>query len=213
MKIFFEDLNVFQLQIKVHQGYRPPFHKPINQSYRNLIEKCWSQIPENRPSFDETLEQLKIDRGFITEDVNEEDYLNYIKYIDEYKKTFDAADKIESIDKFFVKHKLKKFHAFKFDQQLNQIFLNDLSSNFSFFKLEDYIKLNEDCKKIVKDAECNYENQFKLGQYLIEGQYHFPINVQLGIKYLKNSFKNGCIDALIYYCKMFIKGYIVPKKP
>ncbi|KAK8854434.1 hypothetical protein M9Y10_016996 [Tritrichomonas musculus] len=67
----------------VGSGKRPKLTTPILDCYRNLIERCWSQDPNKRPSFDEIVTELKTNRDFITDSVNEEDFINYVQYIDE----------------------------------------------------------------------------------------------------------------------------------
>ena len=34
------------------------------KNYKKLIESCWAEKPEERPTFDEILEKLKTDKNF-----------------------------------------------------------------------------------------------------------------------------------------------------
>lgn len=36
----------------VNGGYRPTIDDDVPIAFKDLIEKCWSQLPEDRPSFD-----------------------------------------------------------------------------------------------------------------------------------------------------------------
>ena len=81
----------------------------------------------------------------------------------------------------------------------------------SLFQFKDYCKLDEDCQKILDDVEDDPEKQFKVGVSLIEGHEHFPQNTQIGLKYLNKSIKNGYLESIVYYCKMLIKGQIIPQ--
>ena len=103
----FKNCGMSTLISKVSKGIRPDLDQPIPESYKNLIEKCWSQDPSIRPSFDEIVKELKSDSGFITDLVDEGQYQDYIDYIDEYKVTFDKEKKMLSFDEF-VKSKNKK---------------------------------------------------------------------------------------------------------
>ncbi|KAK8887659.1 hypothetical protein M9Y10_038712 [Tritrichomonas musculus] len=103
----FKNCGMSTLISKVSKGIRPDLDQPIPESYKNLIEKCWSQDPSNRPSFEEIVKELKSDSGFITDLVDEGQYQDYVDYIDEYKVTFDKEKKILSFDEF-VKRKNKK---------------------------------------------------------------------------------------------------------
>ena len=80
----------------------------IPEAYRSLIERCWSQQPEDRPSFDEIVLELKTNPRFIPELVDENEFFDYVDYIDDYKTTFDTK-KIVSFEDFFkTKGRVKK---------------------------------------------------------------------------------------------------------
>ena len=46
-----------------------------------MIEKCWSQDPNDRLSFDGIVDLLENDPNFITPDINQSEYHEYIKMI------------------------------------------------------------------------------------------------------------------------------------
>ena len=69
-RLFNKCINL-NIQLKLIEGYRPPFNKPIPLAYKNLIERCWREIPYSRPTFDEISFELKNDKKFITEKVDE----------------------------------------------------------------------------------------------------------------------------------------------
>lgn len=78
----FEERNIFQIMIYVSQGKQPLINKDIPASYANLIKRCLAHEPQERPTFDEILNLLKNDEGFITNVVDENEYRNYVYYID-----------------------------------------------------------------------------------------------------------------------------------
>lgn len=80
----YENINYFQLMLKISQGYRPKIPPQIPSSYKNLIESCWAEDPSKRPTFEEILKLLKSDKEFITDSVDEEEFLNYVDFIDQY---------------------------------------------------------------------------------------------------------------------------------
>ena len=86
----FKGDNLFMLFQKVKNGFRPEFDGLIEDCYQSLIESCWSQEPSERPTFDEIKEELKNNDEFITDEINEEVYYEYIKYIDEYLASFES---------------------------------------------------------------------------------------------------------------------------
>lgn len=96
LKKIFDNFSFFMIPIKVAKGYRPEFKGQMNETLKYLIERCWSQEPTNRPSFDQIVDELENNRGYITDSVNEEEYFNYIKYIKEYKiEYYLSNDKIQ----------------------------------------------------------------------------------------------------------------------
>ena len=70
----FKDTSYIALMGKIADGERPEI-KGTTESYKALIEKCWSQNPGDRPTFDQIIETLKNDPGFITDLVEENDIL------------------------------------------------------------------------------------------------------------------------------------------
>ena len=79
---------------------RPEIKESVPGCYRALIENCWKQEPNERPTFDDVVESLRNDERFITEGVRKKDFLNYIAFIDESRKTFDSSKKILDLDEF-----------------------------------------------------------------------------------------------------------------
>ncbi|KAK8870912.1 hypothetical protein M9Y10_008825 [Tritrichomonas musculus] len=142
------DVYLKPVQLKkmiAEEGYRPSFDIPIPECYKQLIEKCWSQDPSERPTFDEIVFQLKNNKEFITEDINEEEYHEYIKYIDEFPITFDDDHHIKQLDEIME----SKLHTFK---SIN------FSSKGSIYETE-MISVNLDISPFdIKDFDCNDDN-------------------------------------------------------
>ena len=84
----FNKVNIFILCSLVIQGKRPEFSKPVPEAYEDLMQRCWSPMPSNRPTFDEILNELRTNREFITDEVDKVEYLKYIQYISEYNVIF-----------------------------------------------------------------------------------------------------------------------------
>ena len=56
---------------KVANGWRPPFPAHMPESIRNLVDKCWSGIPELRPSMQEVVDALReIQRTGVPEEMD-----------------------------------------------------------------------------------------------------------------------------------------------
>lgn len=197
----FEKIDYFQLQIKVCQGYRPEFNSFPNKAFQNLIEKCWSQEPTNRPTFQQIVYQLKNDNGFILESADKKEFLNYVNFIDESKIYYDSFNTSINVEN-------------NIDDNLSKVFklINQSSTlMLSCFKYEDSLSLEDETFNIIKKAENDPKKKFLIGVSLIEGRKNYPQNSEAGILYLQSSILDGYADAIIYYFNMLIKGSIIPK--
>ena len=96
----FPNCGSYQISCKVVNGERPEFKYTIPDSYQRLIEKCWSHDPKDRPTFDEIVNDLEKDPGFIIETVDEDDYRFFIEYINEYKTTFIERNELITFEEF-----------------------------------------------------------------------------------------------------------------
>ena len=119
-----------------------------------MIERCWSQDPKDRPTFDEILFELKNNHEFITENVIEVEFLNYVRFIDEYKITFDTNKEL-GINELS-----------KINYKSNKLIKNILNIKVHFpFKY--FIQLNEENQKLVMEAEKgDSEKQFIVAKNL-----------------------------------------------
>ena len=72
-----------QIMLNVMIGYRPKITPDVPECYKKLIEKCWKQNFRERPTFEEIVEILKNDTDFITDTIEQDEYYNYVDYIDD----------------------------------------------------------------------------------------------------------------------------------
>ena len=78
----FKNCDILTLMKKVmNEGYRPYIRDDVPDVYKELIEKCWSQKSEERPSFDEIVSEMKTNNEFISELVDETEYYDYVVLI------------------------------------------------------------------------------------------------------------------------------------
>ncbi|KAK8837065.1 hypothetical protein M9Y10_037114 [Tritrichomonas musculus] len=200
----FGNLNFFMLPLQITKGYRPDISIQIPEAYVNLIRDCWSQDPLKRPTFNQIMDRLLNDRGFITEAVNESDYLKYVSYINEYRSSFDKTRNVFYFDLYSNFNKVKVV-----ENEHNQIIMN--LDKTLLFPYKEYEKLDDTSKKLVDEAKDDPEKQFLVGISLIEGRENFQRNTKIGLKYLKKSIENGFIESIVYYCEMLIKGNLIPQ--
>ena len=70
------------------EGKRPKIDASVPLVYRNLIERCWAADPDNRPSFDSIVDEIKSNHEFITDEIDENEFFDYVDFLDNYKSTF-----------------------------------------------------------------------------------------------------------------------------
>lgn len=109
-EIPFSNFKAFEIGYKITNNIRPEFKYDTPESYKKLIESCWSQDPKDRPTFDDIVDDLENDSGFIMETVDANDYQMFIDYIKDYKTTFVefATRKGLSFPKINIKEEVKK---------------------------------------------------------------------------------------------------------
>lgn len=110
-RIPFAGYGPFKIISEVLKGHRPKFDDMISSAFRNLIEKCWSHDPNDRPTFNEIVDMLKSNQDFITDDVNQKEYYDYISYVDNYQCTFYKNNRIINLD--FLQHSKKTITLMK----------------------------------------------------------------------------------------------------
>ena len=110
--------------MNVSKGDRPELNSTIPKSYKDLIENCWSQNPEKRPTFDQILDKLENDKGFITDEINYQEYLNYIEYIKNCKVSSDSSKIVFNFEKIYNQNKqLKLYYLLNIKAIISRFFL------------------------------------------------------------------------------------------
>lgn len=211
-QIPFEKLTLDQIRQKVlTQRSRPEFKFPLPPSYQKLIVNCWNHNPSQRPTFDEIVEKLRIDPGFITELVKGDDYLDYIRYVDKAIATFNASSEIIKL-KNSVNIKSKTFRKVaisKISKSFSKV--TETDKKHRLYPKEEYKKLKKSCQKLVKEADSNVQKQFIVGKSLLEGTEGFPQNTTLASRYLQISIQGGNADSAVYFSRILLEGQILPK--
>lgn len=68
---------------KVKAGYRPKFTDNFPKKMQKLIKKCWSDDPQNVPSFEEIFETLSNDFSYSDEEFDEEEVQEYFRMLED----------------------------------------------------------------------------------------------------------------------------------
>lgn len=144
----FTEMNLFNLFKKVtNDKLRPELNKNIPLAIRNLIELCWNDDPQIRPSFENIVTMLKNDSSFITKEINEKIYREYIEMIDE---------KIKDINVKQIYADIQKSMLIFENQENDQINKDSMRP-----KIEEIDSMSDDDKKIpIKiDNNCTSCNE------------------------------------------------------
>ena len=86
-------------------GVESKFESKIPLCYQILIEKCWSPNPNDRPTFDEIVSELKNNSQYITKEVDENEFKNYVNFIENSQISFDEEKVIDEMDDIFELYK------------------------------------------------------------------------------------------------------------
>lgn len=127
----------------VNDNYRPKFNVPIKKSLKKLIEKCWSDDPKERPTFDEIFTKLS--------DTNNENYLLDDVDIDELNLYLDDITEVTDNTEKFV-HKISDIE--KENQQLKKEMERMRLENIQLAKENSSLKEeNKQLKQIKGELE------------------------------------------------------------
>ena len=77
----FDNLSPAQLIINAINSKRPELKETIPHAYIDLIERCWNEEADQRPTFNEIIHMLQENSDFITEKVDKIEYMSYIESI------------------------------------------------------------------------------------------------------------------------------------
>lgn len=71
----------YQVFLKSTEGVRPEIPSFVKKPIKDMIDRCWSCDPDNRPTFDELFQKLAYDPNFLLDDVDTEKLNSYIDMI------------------------------------------------------------------------------------------------------------------------------------
>ncbi|KAK8897638.1 hypothetical protein M9Y10_015601 [Tritrichomonas musculus] len=91
------NFSIRKINLKtVKNGYRPEFNFPIVNSYRNLIESCWSEDPSKRPTFKQIC--LNIFETLRNDKEARKDFVYYANFITNYLNAIKDKKPIPTIN-------------------------------------------------------------------------------------------------------------------
>ena len=68
------------------------------------------------------------------------------------------------------------------------------------YPINDFKKLNVQCKILVEEAQNDPGKQYLVGKYLIEGENEFPESIRYGLQYMNQSVANKTRSFITVSC-------------
>lgn len=132
----------------VDEDYRPQFTVPIKKSFQNLIEKCWSKDPNQRPTFGEIYEQLSSTFELSIYHLDDE------KSTSSHEKDDDESLVLEDVDAIQVRSYITSIA-----EDVSSILIEELSRKVEIIQLNNnqLLKDNKSLKKEVRSLRKENE--------------------------------------------------------
>lgn len=115
------EISDFAFRIKVaNEKYRPKFVVPVKKSLKNLIEACWSDDTNKRPTFGEIFDKLSSNsEEYLLDDVDIDEFNLYVEDINE---TIDSTEKLlNQISKLEAENQKLKKKAQKISEKNSEL--------------------------------------------------------------------------------------------
>lgn len=123
----------------------------IPDFFRDLIERCWAQDPENRPSFAQIVDELKNGNYF-----RDDDLIDELEFIDKCGSSFDPNNRLLHFDEF-----VKAYGNRKNVTKINLKEEEKISSD-SFREEEQKNEANETQISFISNKKTENENENNL---------------------------------------------------
>lgn len=204
--------------MKVAGGYRPQIPQNMfSQKLINLMKKCWSQNPSDRPSFAEIFTLLSSDFSYFDDEIDSEKVNQFLEMLKKNKEKESIPDKKDSvqarIDQLEEENKRLRTELSQIKQK-SKIFsdpsINPLVAEASFFSAIDSLHgdpQKRSVEKVTHLLEESSNNGNSYASYLLgilnEGGYDgFEQDPTKAINFYEKSAEQGNSYAInrIGYC-------------
>lgn len=140
--------------------------------YQELLESCWLQNPEDRPTFSEIASRLEQDPEFRIDGVDSDLYEEYIEYVSAYDQQFKRENQILHERDFLNQTNGQSFRAITIDHKLEKISecsppeisqKKKLQEVDSILTSQEMNELNERCRSLVEESSEDPAKEFIIG--------------------------------------------------
>lgn len=222
----FAKLSEFALMRTIMNNQRPHFpDDSTSEEFIQIIKKCWSQDPDERPTFEEICEELEKDNFSVGKNikVDMETFDLYQEYLknqvdddmppskvddDNNNNTSNQAVKETKTIQFDFSHEKSDDSVVKSKRRAT-LPRKPKNQPDSRPKID---KIDSD-KNYLESAEKGDSNAMAIvGQWLVKGDNKdFPQNVEKGVEFLQKSAELNNPESMIIYGEMLLNGTNVPK--
>lgn len=201
----------FQIYEKISKIIRPEIDKTVPPAYRELIVKCWSQNPDDRPTFSEIKNWLEIDESFLIDQIDKNEYYKYQDYLQMHQKTLEETGISISKDDFMRENKFLFRKSFL---RINRIKVDEPEDDENYLSAEKYYnganKYPVDKKKaasLYKQSadDGNSNAMVKYGEMLFKGD-GIQMNKAEAVKYFQMGSEENNTEAVIKYASILFNG-------
>lgn len=169
----FKGKKDFVFANSIVSNHRPSFNVPIKKKLKEMIEKCWSQEQEERPTFKEIFEKLSSDDDYLLEGVNKELFQKYVH---------DITEDLDPVDKLMIKNEnyQKEIEQLKAEnERIKSMNFTDKYNSLPLLKqkniTDDMVKLNQlfdyliqfDVTKNMKCIEIQNNDKMELQVHIL----------------------------------------------
>lgn len=205
-------IKSFHLQNKIClEDYRPQFESEIKESFKELVERCWSKEPDDRPTFSELFKMLsnkddEFDSKYFFDGVDVEKINQYFESITKIDDAIEELNhRIETIEKQNkqLKNDIEQLKNKNFNEN------HQLTNDKNFLNIDD---------KKNKEEMINFKSAYKINYQLslsnltaeiiespeVKGDLFIPTFVNFNSKQFKvtricnDAFKNTEIESISF---------------
>ena len=197
--------------------------------YANLIQRCLSRNPDDRPTFDEITYELTNNPEFLAVGVNQDEFGDYVNFLDEYFTIDDPEEQEQMAEAFCNRYNLESNNHSNTTQPapeeipapvensdqnsntfLEQIVVNSDNPEYLFKYACQLMQKHQDAKAFdflqTAAAFGHPTSQYVAGCMLLENDYGVPNHIQEGAQLIKLAADNGHPEAMTNYALLMFKG-------
>lgn len=174
-------ISFIALHEKILQGVRPEFDFSIKPSLKELIERCWSGDPKQRPTFQELF--IKLSLSLDDDDAVEHAVFNLINNDDSAEHSYNSRYSLDNVDARAVSSYVDEITIMDTDDEVFE-HIKELEKRLQKYRsegdgCEEGIKKNNERYRIenqdLKKEEAKYLQEIDVLKYKIE-----EMNLKLG---------------------------------